>query len=311
MKNVYLKCRNMSKNFISKVLVLVAFLMSGLFSCFAEDSYRQLLEQALLSTNGVQSKEKVMKTFAPILIKAGCPEKLAMEKAGKFYDEVFYNDVLDWMESTYKPIASEDDLKAALAFYNSPEGKLSLEHSKVYSGEEFSSQAMTKMYPDIVKIVMGEKPDKLKSSLPSSYQKLFQEYYKLAGFETSMGMMVEQIISLVSGENDKYDKQLVKYFKDGMWVLLMDGGYPTVTEDDLKSLVNFYKSPAGKKISEVNTEVLRGAVKFGVSEAMKFQMTNKNWNNDLGKDDADSEGTIEYDPVEMGDEPVPPVEVGE
>lgn len=274
----------MSKNFISKVLLLLAFLTGGLFSCFAEDSYRQLLEQVLLSSNGVQTKEKVMKTFAPILIKSGCPENLAMEKAGKFYDEVFYNDVLEWMEGTYKPIASVEDLKSAIAFYNSPEGKLSLEHSKVYSGEEFSSQAMTKMYPDIVKIVMGEKPSKMKSSLPSSYQKLFQEYYKLSGFETSMGMMVEQIIALVSGENDKYDKQLVKYFKDGMWVLLMDGGYPTVTEDDLKSLVNFYKSPAGKKISEVNAEVLRGAVKFGVSEAMKFQMMNKDWNNDLGKD---------------------------
>ncbi len=277
----------MSKSFIGKVLLLLAFLTSGLFSCFAENSYRQLLEQVVQLSNGMQNKEKLVKSFSPLLIKSGCPEELAKERAAKFYDEVFYNDVLDWMESTYKPIASEADLKSAIAFYNSPEGKLSLEHSKVYSGEEFTSQALTKMYPDIVKIVMGEKPDKVKSSLPASYQKVFQEYYKLSGFENSIGVMIDQVISLSSGEDDKYNKQLTKYLRDNMWIMLMDGGYPTVTEEDLVSMVKFYKSESGKKISEVNAEVLRGAVKFGVSEAMKFQLSQSDWKNDLGEEDAE------------------------
>ena len=75
-------------------------------------------------------------------------------------------------------------------------------------------------------------------------------------------------------------------------------------------------------------------LKWGMSQfrQLKFQMLNKNWNNDLGEDDAESVEAIrddaveieddpvemgadpvemEYDPVEMGDEPVPPVEVGE
>lgn len=108
----------MKKSFLSKGFVLtLCVLFSGVFSCFAQDSYRQTIEQlAKVSGGVVDSKEKIVASFSPILISMGYADSTAKRVAAEYYDEVFYKDVLDWMESVYKPLTSEADLRAQLSF---------------------------------------------------------------------------------------------------------------------------------------------------------------------------------------------------
>lgn len=267
----------MKKSFLSKGFVLtLCVLFSGVFSCFAQDSYRQTIEQlAKVSGGVVDSKEKIVASFSPILISMGYADSTAKRVAAEYYDEVFYKDVLDWMESVYKPLTSEADLKSAIEFFTSPAGKLAEEHSKIYADEKAQQGMMTKMMPDITKIAMGEKAGKVESDAPKGYQKVFHEYCKLSGMEKSMDVMVSQMLNLMGGNNEKLTKSLSDYFATNLETLMMDLGYPTITEEDLNTYVNFFKTNSGKKISAANSEIIKGAVKFGLSEAIKFQMMGK------------------------------------
>lgn len=273
----------MKKIFLSKLLLTLCLTLSGVFSCFAEDSYRALLKQMMeASGNLVQGKDKVVESFSPLMMKLGSSESAAKDFAAKFYEEDFLNDALDWMETSFKPSVSEGDLKSALAFFTSPAGQLAQEHSKTYNSEDAQKRMMAKMLPDLMKMATGEKVGTVESSAPKDYQKLFRDYYKLSGLEKSMSVLTEQIVNMTGGEDQKLKSLLVGYFDKNLETLLMDGGYPTVTKEDLTNLVNFFKSASGKKVSEANAKVLKSAMQFGLSEVMKFQMKARNEVKKLG-----------------------------
>ncbi len=267
----------MKKSFLRKGFMLTfCVLFSGVLSCFAQDSYRETIKQLAEVSGGViDSKEKIVTSFSPILISMGYADSTAKRLSAEYYDEVFINDVLDWMESVYKPLTSEADLKNAIEFYTSPAGKLAEEHSKIYADEKAQQGMMSKMMPDLTKIAMGEKTGKVESAAPKAYQKVFHEYSKLSGMEKSMDIMVSQMLNLMGGNNEKLTKSLSDYFSANLETLMMDLGYPTMTEADLNAYVNFFKTNSGKKISAANSEIIKGAVKFGLSEAIKFQMMGK------------------------------------
>lgn len=267
----------MKKNFVVRILCLtVALLLGSVSSVFAEDSYRQLLEKANETAGGlVQKKEKFVDAFSKIAVKEGCSMEEARQLTAEYYDEVFLNEAYEWVESIYKPLVSEGDLQNMVAFFSSPKGKLAKEHGDAYDSEASQQQMMARMYPDLAKLAVGEKVGKISSSAPKSYQKLFHEYYKTSGVEKSMDGIVRQIIAVASQNDNKLTKSLSSYFSDNIEVLVMDCGYPTVTEEDLTALVEYFKSDSGKKISAANASALDGAVKFAVSSAMKFQMNVK------------------------------------
>lgn len=293
----------MKRFFLIRVVSLISILMGGsLISCFAEDTYLQTLKELTekCSVNSfVQKKDKVVSSFSPLLVKMGCPEDLAIQRTSKYFDEVLIKDYLDWMLEIYKPVMTEQDMKELIAFYSEGAGKLALEHSAVYDSEESQAMLQEKIYPNVVKLAMGQKAEDIKTSLPKSYQKKFQEYCKISGLGESINTMIKQVVSL-SASQDKdgaeYVKTVMKYLTDNMGTLMMEAGYPTMTEDDFSTLVNFYKSPIGKKLSKVNAIVMKDAVKFGVSAAMKFQVSQKNW--------AEEENvSVEAPAIEAVDEP--------
>lgn len=293
----------MKRFFLIRVVSLISILMGGsLISCFAEDTYLQTLKELTekCSVNSfVQKKDKVVSSFSPLLVKMGCPEDLAIQRTSKYFDEVLIKDYLDWMLEIYKPVMTEQDMKELIAFYSEGAGKLALEHSAVYDSEESQAMLQEKIYPNVVKLAMGQKAEDIKTSLPKSYQKKFQEYCKFSGLGESINTMIKQVVSL-SASQDKdgaeYVKTVMKYLTDNMGTLMMEAGYPTMTEDDFSTLVNFYKSPIGKKLSKVNAIVMKDAVKFGVSAAMKFQVSQKNW--------AEEENvSVEAPAIEAVDEP--------
>lgn len=293
----------MKRFFLIRVVSLISILMGGsLISCFAEDTYLQTLKELTekCSVNSfVQKKDKVVSSFSPLLVKMGCPEDLAIQRTSKYFDEVLIKDYMDWMLEIYKPVMTEQDMKELIAFYSEGAGKLALEHSAVYDSEESQAMLQEKIYPNVVKLAMGQKAEDIKTSLPKSYQKKFQEYCKISGLGESINTMIKQVVSL-SASQDKdgaeYVKTVMKYLTDNMGTLMMEAGYPTMTEDDFSTLVNFYKSPIGKKLSKVNAIVMKDAVKFGVSAAMKFQVSQKNW--------AEEENvSVEAPAIEAVDEP--------
>lgn len=277
----------MKRFFLIRIVSLISILTGGsLVSCFAEDaedSYLQTLQELTKkcsTTSFMQKKDKVVKSFSPILIGMGCPEDLAAQRTAKYFDEVLTKDYMDWLLDIYKPVFTEQDMKEVMAFYSEGAGKIALEHSTIYDSEESQAVLQQKLYPNVLKIAMGQKTENIKSSLPKSYQKMFQEYSKISGLGESINMLIKQAVSL-SASQDKDDREYVKaatkYLTDNMGTLMMEAGYPTMTEEDFSTLVNFYKSPVGKKLSKVNATVIKEAVKFSVSAAMKFQMSQKNW----------------------------------
>lgn len=254
------------------LLVSALLLLAGAFSSYA-DSYRDALVKLNETAGGlVQKKDKFVKAFSGLAIKEGCSAEEAEKLAGEFYDSVFVAEAYDRVESIYRPLVSESDLQATIAFFSSPAAKVAKEHSEVYESEAAQQRMMTKMYPDLVKLATGEKTGKVTSVAPKSYQKLFHEYYKASGQEKSMDGVVKQIVTLSSGGDEKLTKSITNYFTENIEVLVMDCGYPTVTEEDLSALSGYFKSDAGKRLSAGNSAVLKDAVKFGVAEAMKFGM---------------------------------------
>ena len=269
------------KFFVRGLILVSIFLASSVMSCLADDStYRELLLELIQkgdSRNFLQKKEKIVSLYAPLLVSMGCPEELAMQRSNKFYDEVFYVDMVNWLESVYKQSVTEQDLRAGIAFFSSPAASLATEHSAVYNDDKVQAQSLSKITPDILKIAVGEKPGKISTSLPKSYQKIFREYYKLSGQEESVSVLMKQIVSMASIDNEKMSENLVKYLDENMQLLMMESGYPTMTETDLKVLSDFFKTEAGKKFSKTNSEILRNVMKFSMSEVLKFQLAQKNW----------------------------------
>lgn len=271
----------MKRFFLIRILFLVsAFMVGSLSTCYAEETYSQLLYECVQKSSGnlLQNKEKIVKSFSAILVKDGYSEEMARQKSSTYFDEVIVKDYLEWIETMYKPVMSEQDLKNVLDFYHGDAGKLALEHSDVYNGEEAQAKIQIVLTPNVMKIALGEKPEKVKSTLPKSYQKLFQEYCELSGLDETIDVLIKQIISISAmGEDEKFKKELVKYMTDNLGTLMMEVGYPTMTENDFNAMMNFYKTPSGKRLKEVSSSVAKEIMKFSLSMVMKFSMAQKEW----------------------------------
>ena len=284
------------KFLVRGLFLALIFMTSSVMSCLADDSsYRDLMLEFVQKGNAssfLQKKEKIVSLYTPLLVSMGCPEELAKQRTTKFYDEVFLVDMVNWLELMYKPSVTEQDFKTGIAFFTSPAGSMAIEHSGIYNDEQVQAQTLNRVTPDVTKIALGEKPDKVSSSLPKSYQKAFHEYYKLSGQEESMGVLIKQIVSMAAKDDEKFAEQLVKYMNENLHLLMMDAGYPTMTENDLKVLSDFFKTETGKKFSKINSEIVRNVMKFSMTEVMKFQLSQKKWREEEAAK-ADSTATMQ------------------
>ncbi|MBO7606641.1 MAG: hypothetical protein J6T28_03365 [Paludibacteraceae bacterium] len=273
----------MNCRYLVRGLFLISvFLTSSVASCLAEDSsYRKLLLEFIQKKEGtrslLQKREKAVGAYSSLLVSMGCPEELARQRACKFHDEVHFPDRMNWMESKYKQSVTEQDLKNGITFFSSTAGSLAKEHLSVYHDEKVQAQMFNKITPDIEKIVAGEKAGSVSVSLPKSYQKAYREYYKLSSQEKSMGVLIGQIVSMISPDDEKLAASLAEYMNENMMLLLMEAGYPTVTEADLKAFSDFFKTESGKKFSKTNADILQDVMNFSTSETTKFQLSQKNW----------------------------------
>lgn len=301
MKKTYNKLKyNHMKNLILRkgLLMMLCLTLGGALSCFAEDSYRDLLVKLSKVNDVSNGKEKIVNAFVPMMVEMGSSEEFAKQYVNAYYDSVFYKDCIDLMESVYKPLVTEQDLKNALAYYTSPEGTEALQHSKIYNDQDALQNVLARMYPDLMKLGMGEKVGKISSSTPKDYQKAFHEYYKVSGLNSSMETMCSQIINMSEGVDEKGKKILNDYFSKNIETLIMDCGYPTMTKENLSSLTTFFKSPSGKKSSSANSNFLKEAMTFGISATMKFQTKARETLQEMSASADSTQQTIEMVPAE-------------
>ena len=261
----------MRKMGLTRVIVfLMALFMS--VSSYAEDSYREALRQftELSHVSSSMAQEKMVPSLAGV---AMAMYGYSMEEASilseKFCSENLMNWVLDYMEESFKGIASESDIKAACSFYTTSRGAVALAHSESYNNQEAQQKMMLKMLPDIMKLAEGKKVDKVKSDAPSSYAKLFHKYFVNSGLQEIFAGMMENM-KRGKEEDVDYDKRYHSYMEENMETIVMDAGYPTVTEEDLQALIDFTDTDSGKNISKATVNMANNAVTFGTNLIQAF-----------------------------------------
>lgn len=265
---------------LRKCLMTVAV---SLFGCslqvFAGDSYRDVLKEYVeVFDSETFRKEELAPEFTQLALQMGFDSSAADSLTNAFFDQKFTDETLDWLEGEHKPYVSEEDMKFALNFFDSEKGKLAVEHSKTYGDDQTVNKLTQQIMPGVMNLISGGKASKVESSVPKGYGKLFHEYYKKSGLSENMDVMVKQMFALVLGaaggedkELEKLKKNLTDYFDKNIEVILMNAGYPTMTQDDLSFWVDFYKTPSGKKFSQVNASMVSDAMSFGMSSVMSFQ----------------------------------------
>lgn len=257
---------------ISFIKVTVAMiLMSFATASFAQDSYRAAIKkfQETSSTSVEKVKKKMVPGMATMAVSMyGYSQEEASQLAEKFCEEKLMESVLDWMESSLKPIVSEEDLNNVSAFYATKEGALALEHSEAYNNEEGKQKMVAQMVPDFLKIAQGKKTGKVKSEVPSDYAKLFHDYYELTHLDeiikTAFG-------SSLNGTGDaEYEKKVTEYIENNIETVMANLGYPTVTKEDLACLITFFKTDSGKRVSEGVVVMMSKLMEFAQTIVLDF-----------------------------------------
>lgn len=266
---------------LKRCLMAVAVsLLSCSLQVFADDNYRESLKEYVdvFSSEMTHSKEKMVPKFIPLAVQMGFDASTADSLTNVFFDQKFMKEALDWLEEQHKPYVSEEDMKFALKFFDSEKGKLAIEHSKTYGDDQTVNKMTQQMMPDLMNLVSGGKVSKVETSAPKDYGKIFHEYYKKSGLSENMDVMVKQMFALVLGylggeskEFEKLKKNLTDYFDKNIETILMNAGYPNVTKEDLSFWMDFYKTPSGKKFSQVNASMMSNAVSFGMNTVYSFQ----------------------------------------
>lgn len=112
-----------------------------------------------------------------------------------------------------------------------------------------------------------------------SYITTLKEYYDVSGSKGSFSSAIDQMMGMMKMQypnvEEAYFDELIKEFnQDGSFDELVDMLAPIykerLTEEDLKGIIAFYKSPVGKKLAEKTPEITSESMMVGQQWGMKI-----------------------------------------
>ncbi len=282
----------MKRNFTRNILIVVALVLSFAStackkagtaqandSSLAQESYQDLVGKYLLVSGGLQSAEAVISPIIDINKKESpnIPED-AWPRIKEIMIDFFKNNIVEMYAPIYKKHISENELRDIIKFYESPAGKKLADENPHIAAECMAGaeELGKRLNNEILQVLNSESYLKDAetnnthnvSSAKDSYSKLLDEFFLASGTFQGLEASVDPIIEM----NKKRSKNIPEdawprikeiiadFFKNNIVEMYAPIYKKHISENELKEIIKFYESPAGKKLAEKNPAILTEAM---------------------------------------------------
>ncbi len=114
----------------------------------------------------------------------------------------------------------------------------------------------------------------------SSYEATLLEMFSVSGTEEAYKVAIVQTMGMLKSQYSNVDatvwkdleKEFLKTSLNDLVTLLVPVYQKELTEGDLNAIIDFYKTPAGKKFAEKNPIIMQESMKVGQQWGMEIGM---------------------------------------
>ena len=259
------------KSFKSFLLILfMATSMVAHAQTTLRDAFKAFVEACPSATNMTPETMGPALKQMNISVMANYDEEKSNQLVEKYLNEKLLDHIIDAMLPYLEKYVTAEDLKLLTEQMQTPQGQLFQAHQSAFNAK---FNQFTQLGKDLAaKIISGETPAPIEPvACPDSYKQLFLQYFEESNLMDSMSPFFDSIGGAQLNDTQKEMMNKMKqYFSDNMSTIYLNESYGTMTEDDLRFGLQYYKSNAWKNEMKAMGESMSHAQEMGMGVVMSY-----------------------------------------